>query len=132
MWKEFKEFAMRGNIVDMAVGVIIGIAFGKIVSSLVNNILMPPIGFLLGKVDFSSLVITLREKTADSPAVVISYGTFINTILDFLIVAFVLFFVVKQMNRMTPKKRPTQKECPFCCSNISIKATRCSECTSQL
>lgn len=134
MWKELKEFAMRGNVIDMAVGIIIGIAFGKVITSLVNNILMPPIGFLLGKVDFSNLVITLHEKTADSAAVVISYGAFINTLLDLLIVTIALFIVIKQINRLTRPKpaEPTKKECPFCCSSIAIKATRCPECTSTL
>lgn len=134
MWKEFKEFAMRGNVVDMAVGIIIGTAFGKIITSLVNDILMPPIGFILGKVDFSNLVITIYEKTPHSPAVVISYGVFINTILNFIIVAFSMFIIIKQMNRMTPpkSKEPTNKDCPFCYSSISIKASRCPDCTSQL
>jgi len=133
MWKEFKEFAMRGNMIDMAVGIIIGAAFGKVVSSLVSNILMPPIGFLLGKVDFSSLAITLHEKTADSAAVVISYGVFINTIIDFLIVAFAMFIVIKQVNRFTKtKQEPTKKDCPYCCSSIPVKATRCPECTSEI
>ena len=134
MWKEFKEFAMRGNVVDMAVGIIIGTAFGKIITSLVNDILMPPIGFILGKVDFSNLVITIYEKTANSPAVVISYGVFINTILNFVIIAFAMFVIIRQMNKITPPKsqEPINKDCPFCYSNISIKAKRCPDCTSQL
>lgn len=134
MWKEFKEFAMRGNVIDMAVGIIIGTAFGKIVTSLVNDIIMPPIGFILGKVDFSNLVITIREKTAVSPAVVISYGTFINTIINFTIIAFAMFIVIKQMNKMTQKKpqEATKKDCPFCCSSIPIQAKRCPDCTSDL
>ena len=133
MWKEFKEFAMRGNVVDMAIGIIIGTAFGKVISSMVNDVLMPPIGFILGKVDFSDLVITLHEKTATSPAVVISYGAFINTIISFIIVAFAMFIIIRQMNRFVQKKpEPTQKDCPYCYSSISIKATRCPDCTSEL
>ncbi len=134
--KEFKAFAMRGNMIDMAVGIIIGAAFGKVVTSLVSNILMPPIGFLLGRVDFSSLVITLHEKTADMPAVVISYGVFINTLIDFIIVAFAVFIVIKQVNRFAPvgslPAEPTTKPCPFCCTDIPIKAKRCPQCTSQI
>lgn len=134
MWKEFKEFAMRGNMMDMAVGIIIGTAFGKIISSLVNDILMPPIGFILGKVDFSNLVITLHEKTATSPAVVISYGTFINTIINFIIIAFSIFIIIKQINRINPSKPKelTKKDCPFCCSSIPMLAKRCPDCTSNL
>ena len=134
MWKEFREFAMRGNVVDMAVGIIIGTAFGKVITSLVNDILMPPIGFILGKVDFSSLAITLHEKTANTPGVVISYGTFINTIIDFIIVAFAMFIVIKQVNRFTQSKQlqPDKKDCPYCCSSISINAKRCPDCTSTL
>ncbi len=135
--KEFKEFAMRGNVIDMAVGIIIGAAFGKIVSSFVNDVLMPPIGLLLGGVDFSKLVITLKAQTAESAAVTIKYGVFINTIIDFLIVAFVIFMVIKQINRMNkkevpPQAEPTTKTCPFCQSTIAIKATRCPNCTSDL
>jgi large conductance mechanosensitive channel len=100
MIKEFKEFAMRGNVVDMAVGIIIGGAFGKIVTSLVNDVIMPPIGMLMGKVDFSHFVIALSEKTANAEAVAIKYGVFINTVLDFIIVAFCIFMVIKGMNRM--------------------------------
>ena len=134
MWKEFKEFAMRGNVVDMAIGIIIGTAFGKIITSLVNDIIMPPIGFILGKVDFSNLVITIHEKTVDSPAVVISYGAFINTIINFTIIAFVMFIMIKQVNKITQAKppKPTKKDCPFCCSSIPIQATRCPDCTSNL
>lgn len=136
MLKEFKEFAMRGNMIDMAVGIIIGAAFGKVVSALVTNIMMPPIGFLLGRVDFSSLAITLYEKTADTPAVVISYGLFINTLLDFVIVAFAIFIVIKQVNRFNPVNKspaePTTQSCPYCCTDIPIKATRCPHCTSQI
>jgi len=137
MLKEFKEFAMRGNVVDMAVGIIIGAAFGKIVSSLVKDIIMPPIGMLLGKVDFSNLAVTLQEKTAEAEAVTIKYGVFINSVLDFIIVAFAIFLVVKQINRFKKKEEeppaePDEKECPRCCSTISIKATRCPNCTSEL
>ena len=135
MLKEFKEFAMRGNVVDMAVGIIIGAAFGKIISSLVNDVIMPPIGMLLGNVDFSNLTITLKEKTADAAAVTVKYGVFINTLLDFVIVAFVIFLLIRQMNRLkkaAPPLSPVAKECPKCCSSIPIKATRCPHCTSEL
>lgn len=137
MLKEFKEFAMRGNVVDMAVGIIIGAAFGKIISSLVNDVIMPPIGMLLGNVDFSNLAVTLQEKTAEAQAVTIKYGVFINTVLDFILVAFAIFLVIKQMNRFkkkeeAPPAEPTDKECPKCYSTISIKATRCPNCTSEL
>jgi large conductance mechanosensitive channel len=137
MMKEFKEFALRGNVVDMAVGIIIGGAFGKIVTSLVNDVIMPPIGMLLGNVDFSQLSITLRAKTAEAEAVTIGYGLFINTVLDFIIVAFCIFMVIRAMNRMKHKeeetpKEPTTKECPKCCSSIPIKATRCPNCTCEL
>lgn len=133
--KEFKEFAMRGNVVDMAVGIIIGAAFGKIVTSLVNDVIMPPIGLLLGNVDFSNLVLTLKEKTADSAAVTLNYGMFINTVLDFLIVALAIFVLIKQINRLKtkePEPEITTKECPRCLSSIAIKATRCPFCTSEL
>jgi large conductance mechanosensitive channel len=135
--KEFKEFAMRGNVVDMAVGIIIGAAFGKIISSLVNDVIMPPIGMLLGNVDFSNLTITLKEKTTDAAAVTVKYGAFINTVLDFIIVAFVIFVLIRQMNRLKKKEEasaaaPTSKECPKCYSSTSIKATRCPHCTSEL
>jgi large conductance mechanosensitive channel len=137
MLKEFKEFAMRGNVVDMAIGIIIGGAFGKIISSFVSDVIMPPIGLLLGNVDFSSLAITLKAKTAGAEAVTIKYGLFINTVLDFIIVAFVIFIVIKQMNRLKKKEEtvsaaPTTKECPKCYSTVSIKATRCPNCTSEL
>lgn len=136
MIQEFKEFAMRGNVVDMAVGIIIGGAFGKIVTSLVNDVIMPPVGLLLGNVDFSQLSFQLNEKTADAEAVAINYGAFINSVLDFLIVAFCIFMVIKAMNRMkrteeTPEE-VTTKECPSCFSEISIKATRCPNCTSDV
>lgn len=138
MIKEFKEFAMRGNVIDMAVGIVIGAAFGKIVSSVVNDIIMPPIGMLLGNVDFANLAVTLKAKTADTEAVTIRYGVFINTVLDFIIVAFAIFIVIKQMNRFKKKeeaaapKEPTTKECSKCYSTVHIKATRCPNCTSEL
>jgi large conductance mechanosensitive channel len=129
MLKEFKDFAVKGNAIDMAVGIVIGAAFGKIVTSLVNDIIMPPIGMLLGKVDFSSLMIQFNEKTA------IKYGVFINNMLDFVIVAFAIFLVVKQINRLKkapPPADPMTKDCPKCCSSIPIKASRCPHCTSEL
>jgi large conductance mechanosensitive channel len=134
MLEEFKKFAMRGNVVDMAVGIIIGAAFSGIINSLVKDILMPPLGLLLGKVDFSQLAITLHEKTADSAAITINYGTFINTVINFLIVAFAIFILVKQMNRLLPPPETpkTTKECPLCCSEIPLNAKKCGHCTSQL
>lgn len=142
MWREFKEFAMRGNVIDMAVGIVIGAAFGKIISSFVNDILMPPIGLLLGGVDFSDFFInlsggqyaTLAEAQA-AGAVTINYGLFINTVLDFLIVAFVIFLFIRQINRLkreAPPPEPNTKECPYCFSTIPLKATRCPYCTSEL
>ena len=145
MLKEFKEFAMRGNVVDMAVGIIIGAAFGKIVSSFVSDIIMPPIGVLLGGVDFSEIFINLSGGTYDSlaaaqeaGAATINVGVFINTVLDFVIVAFAIFIVIRNMNKLkrkeeeAPAPEPTEKECPFCLSSIPIKATRCAHCTSEL
>lgn len=137
MLQEFKEFAMRGNVVDMAVGIIIGGAFGKIVSSLVKDVMMPPIGMVMGKVDFSDLAVTLSEKTDEAEAVTINYGLFLNTVLDFVILAFCIFMVVKVMNNLKRKEEdpvanPTTKECPRCCSQIPIKAARCPNCTSEL
>ena len=143
MLNEFKKFAMRGNVVDLAVGVIIGAAFGKIVSSLVADVIMPPIGLLLGGLDFSNLFITLKGGPYPSlaaakaaGAATINIGLFINAIIDFLIVAFAIFMVIKQLNRFlpAPEKPPVAetKECPYCVSKIAIKATRCPECTSQL
>jgi large conductance mechanosensitive channel len=139
MLKEFKEFAIRGNVLDMAVGIIIGAAFGKIVTSLVNDIIMPPIGLLLGKVDFNDLFINLSGKSYPSLAAAkaagaptLNYGMFINNILDFLIVAFVMFLVIRQANRFAPPAPPTTKDCPFCASPIPIAAKRCPDCTSQL
>jgi len=141
MLKEFKEFAMRGNVLDMAIGIIIGAAFGRIVTSLVNDIIMPPIGLLLGRVNFSSLFLNLSgmpyTTLADAQAAgaaTINYGLFLNAILDFIIVAFVIFLLVRQINRLTrkPEAAPTTKDCPYCLSAIPIKATRCPHCTSQL
>jgi large conductance mechanosensitive channel len=141
MFKEFRDFAMRGNVMDLAVGVIIGAAFGKIVSSLVGDIIMPALGLVLGQIDFSNLFITLngahfdtlaKAKAAGAPT--ISYGVFLNNIIDFLIVAFALFIIVRQINRFVakPAPTPTTRPCPYCVSNIPIKATRCPNCTSQL
>jgi len=142
MFKEFKEFAMRGNVLDMAVGIIIGAAFGRIITSLVNDVLMPPIGLLVGKVDFSSLFLNLSGGTYPSlaeakkaGASVIAYGAFLNTIIDFVIVAFVIFLLIKQMNRLkkpAPAAAATTKDCPYCLSPVPLKATRCGHCTSQL
>ncbi|OGP80505.1 MAG: mechanosensitive ion channel protein MscL [Deltaproteobacteria bacterium RBG_16_64_85] len=148
MLKEFKEFAMRGNVMDMAVGIIIGAAFGLIIASLVSDVLMPPIGLILGNVDFSNLFMVLKEGKTAGPyatvaaakgagAVTLNYGLFVNTIVNFLIVAFAIFFVVRGMNSLkkkeeAPAAKPTTKECPHCLSNIPIKATRCAHCTSEL
>ena len=143
MLKEFKEFAMRGNVLDMAIGVILGGAFGKIVSSLVSDVLMPPIGLLMGHVDFSSLFLTLSgqpqpslaaAKAAGAPT--INYGVFLQTIVDFVIIAFVIFLIVKQVNRLkssdAPAAPPTTRGCPYCLSDIPVKATRCAHCTSNV
>lgn len=138
MLKDFKEFAMKGNVVDMAVGVIIGGAFGKIVNSLVNDIIMPPLGALLSNVDFSHMAVVLREKSGETPAVTLKYGMFLNTVLDFLIVAFAIFMVVRQVNRLKKAEQPapvaaaTTKECPRCLSQIPLKATRCAHCAADL
>ena len=142
MLKEFKEFVMRGNVLDLAVAVIIGGAFGKIVTSFVNDILMPPIGLLLGGVNFADLFIALDgnayeslEVAAAAGAPTLNYGVFLNTVIDFLIVAFVIFLIVRASNQMkkpAPAAEPTTKECPHCFSTIPIKATRCPNCTSQL
>ena len=142
MLKEFKDFALRGNVVDMAVGIIIGGAFGKIISSLVSDVLMPPIGKLMGNVDFSDLYINLSSVQYDSlaaaqeaGAATVKYGLFINTVLDFVIVAFVIFMVVRQMNKLKKQPAPadpTEKDCPQCLSKIPIKAKRCAHCTTQL
>ncbi len=144
MLKEFKEFVMHGNVLDMAVGIIIGAAFGKIVSSLVSDVLMPPIGLLVGQVNFSDLFINLSEtpypsvdaaKAAGAPT--LNYGLFLNTVIDFLIVAAVIFVLVRQVNRMKRQPGsapavPTTKPCPYCVSTIPIKATRCPQCTSEV
>ena len=141
MLKEFKEFAMRGNVVDLAVGVIIGAAFGKIVSPLVEDVLMPPIGRLLGRVDFSGLFINLGDKTYETltaakaaGAPTLNYGIFLNTIINFLIVALCVFLVVKQINRFAPKPAAvaTTKDCPQCAMPIPLTARRCGHCTAQL
>lgn len=148
MWKEFKEFAVRGNVMDMAVGIVIGAAFGAIVSSFVADVIMPPIGLLLGKVDFSNLFVVLKAGTAPGPyetlaaakqagAVTLNVGLFINTIISFLIIAWAVFLVVKQVNKLkkkaeAPAAAPTAKECPYCFSSIPLKATRCPFCTSTL
>lgn len=136
-FNEFKKFAMRGNVMDMAVGIIIGAAFGKIVDSLVNDVMMPPIGWLLGKVDFSDLAIDLTE------GVTIKYGAFINNIISFVIVAFAVFLLIKAVNTLQAKMikeeadaeaaaAPTTKKCPYCCSEIALEATKCPHCTADL
>ena len=148
MLKEFKEFAMRGNVVDMAVGIIIGAAFGTIVKSLVDDIIMPPIGLLLGNVDFSNLFAVIKAGKVIGPyetlaaakaagAVTINIGIFLNTIISFVIVAFSVFLIIKQLNALKKKEVaapavPTTKDCPFCLSTIPIKASRCPHCTSNL
>ncbi len=146
MWKEFKEFILRGNVMDLAVGIVIGAAFGAIVTSLVNDIIMPPVGLLLGKINFTDLFINLTPDKAatslkaakDLGAATINYGQFINTVINFLIVAVVIFFVVKAFNAMrrkpapAPAAAPTTKACPYCQTDIPLKATRCPHCTSQL
>ncbi|MFB3880524.1 MAG: large-conductance mechanosensitive channel protein MscL [Armatimonadota bacterium] len=135
MLKEFREFALRGNVVDMAVGIIIGAAFGTIVQSLVNDVIMPPIGVVLGKVDFSNLYITLKPATTEAPAVAIRYGAFINHVVSFVIVAFCVFLLVKQINRLrrpAPAAEPTTKDCPYCLSTIPVKARKCAHCTSEV
>ena len=148
MFKEFKEFALKGNMVDMAVGIIIGAAFGTIISSLVADIIMPPIGLLLGNVDFANLFILLKEGKVPGPygslaiakaagAVTLNYGVFINTVVSFLIIAFSVFLIVRNINKLrrqeeAPPAVPTTKECPYCLSVIPIKATRCAHCTMDL
>jgi large conductance mechanosensitive channel len=142
MFKEFKAFAMRGNVLDMAVGIIIGAAFGRIISSLVADIIMPPIGRLIGNVDFSGLFLNISGTSYPTlaaakaaAAATINYGVFLNTVLDFLIVALVIFMLVRQVNRWSkpaPAAAPTTKECPYCVSTIPLKATRCPNCTSEL
>ena len=150
MLKDFKAFIMKGNVVDMAVGIIIGIAFGAIVASVVKDILMPPIGLALGKIDFANLLIVIKQGSPAGPyaslaaaqsagAVTINYGTFINTIINFLIIAAVVFFlIVRPIAKMTAPKKvavpaaPATKDCPYCATTISIKANRCPNCTSEL
>lgn len=148
MLKEFKEFVLRGNVVDMAVGIIIGAAFGTIVKTLVDDIIMPPIGLLLGGVDFANFFILLKAGAPAAPyasladaqaagAVTINYGVFINALVSFLFVAFVMFLLIRSINRLkreeeTPPAEPTTKECPYCLSTVPIKATRCPHCTSEL
>jgi large conductance mechanosensitive channel len=143
MYKEFREFVMRGNVVDLAVGVVIGAAFGKIVTSFVEDILMPPIGLVLGGVDFSNLFINLSSNSYPSiaaakaaGAATLNYGVFCNTILNFLIIAFAIFLLIKQINRMQRPAPaapvPTIKECPHCLSAVPLKATKCAHCTSEL
>jgi len=148
MFKEFKEFAMRGSVVDMAVGIIIGAAFGTIIKSLVSDIIMPPIGLLLGNVDFANLFIVLKQGAQVGPyatlaeanaagAVTMNYGVFINTIISFIIVAFAIFLLIRYLNRLKRKEEaqpvePTTKECPFCLSIVPIRAVRCPNCTSEL
>lgn len=141
MIREFKEFAMRGSMLDLAIGIVLGAAFGRIITSVVNDILMPPIGLMLGGLDFASLFIALKggpypsvaaAKAAGAPT--INYGMFLNTVVDFVLVAAVLFLVVKQVNRMRrqPDATPTTKPCPFCLSTVPLKAVRCPYCTSDL
>ena len=142
MFKEFKEFALKGSVLDLAIGVVIGAAFGKIVTSLVDDILMPPLGMLIGGIDFSSLFINLSSQPVASLDAarkagipVIAYGSFINTLISFLIIAFAVFLVVRQINRMRrapAAEAPSTKECPYCASAIALKATRCPACTSAL
>ena len=142
MLKEFKEFAMRGNVLDMAIGIIIGGAFGKIISSLVGDVLMPPIGKLMGNLDFSNLFLALNgqayeslKAAKDAGAPTINYGLFLNTVIDFIIVAFAIFMLVRQINRLkkeAPPAAPTTKECPYCLTPIPLKATRCASCTSEV
>ena len=148
MMKEFREFAIRGNVIDMAVGIIIGAAFGPIVGSLVGDVIMPPIGLLLGNVDFSNLFVILKDGAVAGPyvsvaaakaagAVTVNYGTFINTIINFVIVAFAVFMMIRVINKLkreqpAPVVAPTTKECPHCFSTVHIKAVRCPNCTSNL
>jgi large conductance mechanosensitive channel len=148
MLKEFKEFAMKGNVIDMAVGIIIGAAFGTIVNSLVQDVIMPPIGLLLGNVDFSNIFVVLKEGKVAGPyasvaaaksagAVTINFGMFVNTIISFILIAFAVFLLVRTINRMrreekAPSAAPTTKECSYCFSKIPIQATRCPQCTSEL
>jgi large conductance mechanosensitive channel len=147
MWKEFREFALRGNVVDMAVGIIVGAAFGTIVKSLVDDVIMPPIGLLLGGVDFSNFFLLLKEGSPAAPyasladaqaagAVTVNYGVFLNAVISFLVVALVIFFLIRMMNRLRREEEasaePATKECPHCLSTIPLEATRCAYCTSDL
>ena len=147
MWKEFKTFILRGNVLDLAVGIVIGAAFGAIVNSFVKDVLMPPIGLLLSGVDFSNLFVvlkgalpagaTLADAKVAKGVVTLNYGTFLNEIIDFVIIAFAVFLVVKAANRLMPKPAPAPepppaKDCPFCCSAIPLAAVRCPSCTSNL
>ena len=144
MFKEFKEFALRGNVMDMAIGIILGGAFGKIVSSFVKDVLMPPLGLVLGNVNFADLFLDLSHKgyatlaaAREAGAPVIAYGTFLNTVIDFVLIALAIFLVVKQINRMKREEEaspaePTTKQCPYCLMEIPIGATRCGHCTAEL
>lgn len=147
MFKEFRDFAVKGNVIDLAVGIILGVAFGGIISSLVADVIMPPIGMFLGNVDFSNLFLLLKvgipggpyislDEAVEAGAITINYGIFINTIINFAIVSFAMFLLVRALNRMKQKEEavesPKTKECPYCFSTISIQASRCSECTSKL
>jgi len=148
MFKEFKEFAMRGNVIDMAVGIIIGVAFGAIIQSLVKDIIMPPIGILLGNVDFTNLFLIVKQGATPGPyaslaqaqaagAVSVNYGVFVNTLINFIIISFCIFFIIRTINRLkkqepAPAAAPTTKECTYCFSTIPIKALRCPNCTSEL
>ncbi|MFZ0820021.1 MAG: large-conductance mechanosensitive channel protein MscL [Candidatus Acidiferrales bacterium] len=143
MFKEFREFAMKGNVLDMAVGIIIGAAFGKIIASMVSDVLMPPLGLLLHHVDFSKLFIALdgnsyptMEAAKAAGAVTLNYGIFLNTIIEFLIVAFSVYLLIRTVNRWTrkpaPAAAPTTRPCPYCCSEIPLKATRCPQCTANV
>lgn len=147
MLKEFREFIMRGNVIDLAVGVIIGAAFGGVVTALVNDVIMPPIGLALGQVDFKDLFILLKEGTTPGPfptvaaakaagAVTLNWGAFVNTVINFLIVGFAIFMLVRAANRIHKKPEPAPaaptKECPYCLSTVPLKATRCPQCTSEL
>ena len=143
MWKEFRDFAIRGNVIDLAIGIVIGAAFGKIVTSFVSDVLMPPLGLLLGRVDFSNLFINLSSQhyqtlaeAKQAGAATLNYGLFINTIIDFVIVAFAIFLLIQQINRLPRREKaveaPTTKPCPYCATQIPLPATRCPNCTSAL